>query len=73
VDRLDLSSRGFEIFLEFPTSESHDVWRSRTFEIEVLHTVRNKRMLKLSMIRDAYGYVACCLACWDVLVKSGEN
>jgi glycosyltransferase involved in cell wall biosynthesis len=60
VDRLDLSSRGFEIFLELPV-KAMMVGAPRTAEIEVLHIVRKKHMPKLSVIRDGYRYVRLLL------------
>lgn len=60
LDHIDLSSKGFEIFLEMPVKAM--MLAPRTDEIEVIHLVRKKRAPKLSIVRDGYRYV-CLLFC----------
>ena len=58
--RVQLTSGGFEIFLEIPLKVMRcDGVRSR--EIEASHTVRKKRTPKLSVTKDGYGYLRVLL------------
>lgn len=59
LDRIDLSSNGFEIFLEIPL-KAMMLFSLKTSEVYVRHTVKQKRMPKLSVFRDGYKY-ACLL------------
>jgi glycosyltransferase involved in cell wall biosynthesis len=59
LDRIDLSSSGFEIFLEMPV-KAMMLAPLRSDEIDVHHTVRKKRAAKLSVLKDGYRY-ACVL------------
>jgi hypothetical protein len=67
LDCMNLSSAGFEIFLEIPlkTMLLGDV---RTDEIDVHHVIRKKKSAKLSLIRDGYKYVRLLLS----LLKSAR-
>jgi glycosyltransferase involved in cell wall biosynthesis len=60
LNRIELSSRGFEIFLEMPVKAM--MLAPRTDEIEVIHFVRKKQAPKLSIVRDGYRY-ACLMLC----------
>lgn len=55
LNRIDLSSKGFEIFIEMPV-KAMMVARVRSGEIEVAHTVRKKQIPKLSITADGYRY-----------------
>jgi len=61
LDCMNLSSAGFEIFLEIPlkTILLGDV---RTDEIDVHHVIRKKKSAKLSLITDGYKYVRLLLS-----------
>lgn len=56
LKRVELTSDGFEIFLEIPLKiMRHDRIRSR--EIEASHAVRKKMAPKLSVTKDGYRYL----------------
>ena len=61
LDRVDLSSKGFEVFLEIPMKVM-TLTPVRTSEIEIRHTVRSKRYAKLSVSRDGYRYARLLLS-----------
>jgi glycosyltransferase involved in cell wall biosynthesis len=52
---LDLTSKGFEIFLELPVKAMRRA--HRTTEVEVEHVVMKNKLAKLSVARDGYKYV----------------
>jgi glycosyltransferase involved in cell wall biosynthesis len=54
LNRIQLSSEGFEIFLETPVKAMK--FSRRTKEIEVSHSVKKKQSPKLSVVRDGYKY-----------------
>jgi len=70
LDRLDLTSKGFEIFLEMPVKAT--VLARSTDEIEVHHTVRKKEAPKLSIFKDGHKYarVLFSLLDWTKSVKN---
>lgn len=63
LDRIDLFSDGFEIFLEMPVKVM--MFATQTDEIEVRHTVRRKEAPKLSILRDGYRYVGIMVSLLD--------
>jgi len=56
LKEMDFASNGFEIFLEIPLKVMK-LSNIRSKEIEVTHSVREKKSPKLSVTRDAYGYI----------------
>ena len=60
LNRVDLSSKGFEIFLEMPL-KAMMVPGVRVEEIEVSHTVKRKKAPKLSIAKDGYRYAELLL------------
>ncbi len=60
LDRIPLTSKGFEIFLEMPIKAM--TLASRVDEIEVSHTVRRKKAAKLSVTKDGYNYIRVLLS-----------
>jgi hypothetical protein len=56
VADLDLTSKGFEIFLELPLKAIRQA--HRTTEIEVQHRVMKRKAAKLSVARDGYRYAS---------------
>jgi dolichol-phosphate mannosyltransferase len=59
LDKLVLSSNGFEIFLELPAKAMR--LARKTDEVEVAHFVKKKKIPKLSVIRDGYRYARVLL------------
>jgi glycosyltransferase involved in cell wall biosynthesis len=57
---LDLSSKGFEIFLELPLRAVRRT--HRTTEVEVQHRVMKRKVAKLSLARDGYRYASLLLS-----------
>ncbi len=68
LNQLELSSKGFEIFLEVPMKAMMLAPR-KTTEIEVSHTVRRKEAPKLSVLRDGYRYARLLFS----LLKEGRR
>jgi glycosyltransferase involved in cell wall biosynthesis len=70
LDRIELSSKGFEVFLEIPL-KAMTLPNLSTTEIDVTHSVRQKKAPKLSVLSDGYKYV------WLMLLmrklKSGKK
>jgi dolichol-phosphate mannosyltransferase len=60
LKRVQLTSNGFEIFLEIPLKVMR-CERIRTREIEASHVVRKKKAPKLSVTKDGYRYVRVLL------------
>jgi len=60
LTRIDLSSKGFEIFLEMPVKAM--MHASSTTEIQVVHIVRKKKAPKLSLVRDGQRYIRLLLS-----------
>jgi ribosomal protein L16/L10AE len=58
--RVQLSSNGFEIFLEIPLKVMR-CGRIRAREIEASHVVRKKKDPKLSVTKDGHRYVRVLL------------
>lgn len=56
VADIDLTSKGFEIFLELPVKAIKRT--EQTTEIDVQHTVRKHKVPKLSVSRDGYKYLS---------------
>lgn len=69
LKRVQLTSDGFEIFLEIPLKIMH-CGGVRSREIEVSHAVRRKKAPKLSVTRDGYRYVRVLLT---LLLERIEN
>jgi dolichol-phosphate mannosyltransferase len=55
LTHIELSSKGFEIFLEMPVKAMR--FARRTDVVEVTHLARKKGKPKLSLMRDGYRYV----------------
>ena len=56
LSRIELHSKGFEIFLELPLKVMM-LGPAKTDQIEVNHTVRKKKFAKLSVLKDGSRYV----------------
>lgn len=57
---IDLTSEGFEIFLELPLKAMRQA--RMTAELDVGHRVMKRKVAKLSVTRDGYGYAALLLS-----------
>lgn len=60
VADIDLTSKGFEIFLELPLKAIRRT--KQTAEIDVQHTVKKHKAAKLSISRDGYRYLSLLIS-----------
>jgi len=60
VTDIDLTSKGFEIFLELPLKAISRT--KQTTEIDVQHTVMKQKVPKLSVTRDGYKYLSLLIS-----------
>lgn len=72
LNRVDLSSNGFEIFLEMPL-RAMALSPLRAVEIETDHIVRKKRAPKLSVIREGWRYARVLLALYRLRTPRKES
>jgi len=57
---LNLTATGFEVFLELPLKGMRRA--HRTVEVEVRHRVMKRKVAKLSVTKDGYGYVVLLIS-----------